>query len=87
MRHSLMCILLTAFSIGAQADVNARDFIGHTALMRAASHGDLEAVRSLVGAQADVKARAANGDTALFLARRNGHQVVADLLIKAGAVE
>jgi ankyrin repeat protein len=67
------------------ADVDARDRFGQTALMLAALHGHLEAVRLLVEFGADLDVTAKFGLSATMLAVVNHHESVARALAEAGA--
>jgi ankyrin repeat protein len=68
------------------ADVNVRErWYGRTALMMAATEGNLEIARLLVAAGSDLNLSDAEGSTALSLARSYGHLDVAALLEAAGA--
>jgi ankyrin repeat protein/tRNA A-37 threonylcarbamoyl transferase component Bud32 len=53
------------------ADVNAKDREGRTALMWAASSGNVDIVKILLDAGADISAKNEDGETALMLAQRN----------------
>jgi ankyrin repeat protein len=59
----------------AGAAVNDRSKDGGTALMRAASSGDLEAVKALVAAGADLNATDDNGETAFTLAQAHRYML------------
>ncbi|BGP39986.1 putative ankyrin-repeat protein [Rhodotorula kratochvilovae] len=61
------------------------DGVGNTALMAAATTGNLEIVKLLVGAGADVTATNEKGATALHYAASKGHVSVGRLLISKGA--
>jgi len=52
----------------------------------ASAKGDIESVKLLLARGADVKATTRDGKTALGLAVEEGHDDVAELLKKAGAV-
>lgn len=67
------------------SDVDARDRYGQTALMLAAHHGRLEAVRALLDRGADLNVTAKYGLSALMLAIVGGHETVARELARAGA--
>ena len=71
--------------IKADADVNASNKNGTTALQVAAINGHLKVVEALIEAGADVNASNNNGVTALQVAAENGHLEVIEALIKAGA--
>jgi ankyrin repeat protein len=58
---------------------------GWTALMAAAHGGHERAARLLLGAGGDPNARADDGRTPLSIAREHGREVVARLLVEAGA--
>ena len=58
--------------LAADAEVDARDQAGRTALIEAASQGDADSTRILVAAGADIMARDADGDSPLTIAiKRN----------------
>lgn len=67
------------------ADVNASQADGMTALHWAAYHDDVETARQLVKAGANVKAANRYGVTPLPLACTNGNTDIIELLLKAGA--
>ena len=69
----------------AQADVNARDAEGETALYRAIEKGMKELAERLVASGADVRARTRNGETALHEAALHADPWFADLLLRHGA--
>ena len=67
------------------ADLERRDRMGKTMLIRAAGEGRTAAVRLLLDARADVLAEDANGTTALMFAARWGFEDTAALLLARGA--
>lgn len=67
------------------ADVNAVQVDGMTALHWAAWHDELEAARRLIEAHADVQAANRYGVKPLSLACANGNADLVELLLKAGA--
>lgn len=70
----------------ANADVNAKDRAGWTALIHfASSNGDLEFGNALIKAKADVNARDNNGTTALIVAAVRGNLDFVKALVEAGA--
>ncbi|MHC5007117.1 MAG: ankyrin repeat domain-containing protein [Planctomycetota bacterium] len=74
------------FLIDNGADVNARDQLQGTALLRAAgSFGDLDSVQVLLSAGADVNVQDKNGMTPLMWAARWGDAPRVEALVKAGA--
>jgi len=74
------------FLIDNGADVNARDQLQGTALVRAAgTFGDLESVQVLLAAGADVNVQDKNGMTPLMWAARWGDAQRVEALVKAGA--
>lgn len=68
------------------AEPNARDPLGHTLLMLAASSDvvGVDGVRLLIERGADVNAKDPAGRTALDFAKQRGSTAVVDLLVKAG---
>jgi WD40 repeat protein/uncharacterized protein YecT (DUF1311 family) len=65
----------------AEADVNAKDKDGNTALMSASRNGNIAEVRKLLAAKADVNATDNKGNTALMLASRTFYvEIVRELL-------
>ncbi len=71
--------------LAAGVDLDARNRRGQTALMLAAQHGRLEAVRFLVAHGAALDHTAKYGLSALMLAVINGHAAVVRVLARAGA--
>ena len=69
------------------ADVNARNNNGLTALMVASYNGHTEIARILIENGADVNVRINKGWTALKIALQNGHIAIANLLRAHGAQE
>ena len=66
-------------------DANAASADGTTALMLAASDGDLECVKLLLDSGADISAARADGSTALTEAIQRGHKACVDLLLERKA--
>ncbi|MGH7144309.1 MAG: ankyrin repeat domain-containing protein [Planctomycetota bacterium] len=66
--------------IAAHANLNAPDFEGLTALMRAAKNGAEDSVKLLMYQGADPYLKSPTGETAEAYARERGHTVVADYL-------
>lgn len=71
--------------IEAGIDPNACDEHGQTALMNAATRGDVDVARLLIERVVDLDHHAKYGLTALMLAVVNGHAEIASMLIEAGA--
>jgi hypothetical protein len=69
----------------SQADINARNEHGMTALMRAAYHGRVEMVRVLLELGADPNVTRNDNFTALSLAAFFGHAEIVELLMRHGA--
>jgi hypothetical protein len=69
----------------ANADANARDYNGSTALIAVSANKHKEVVELLLKANADANARDYNGSTALIAASKNKHKEVVELLLKAKA--
>jgi ankyrin repeat protein len=71
------------------AEANARDPLGHTLLMLAASSSALPAdtVKSLIERGCEINAKDPSGRTALDFAKQCGRTEMVDLLVKAGAKE
>ncbi len=71
------------------ADIEARDHVGKTALLKAASNNHQEAVEALLdgglGRKADISARNSRGLTALYLAAEKNHIDIVSILFKHGA--
>lgn len=70
--------------IAAKAQVDARDFIGHSAVMFAASGGFTEIFDDLVAAKAKIDFRNDFQEDAYFMAAENGKEDIVDRLIKMG---
>ncbi|WP_133406345.1 ankyrin repeat domain-containing protein [Parashewanella tropica] len=66
-------------------DLNKRFDFERTALMRASSNGNIEAVRTLLKHSSNIDSADCVGSTALHLAADHGHSAVVALLIKSGA--
>ena len=71
--------------IAADADPDAPQGDGATALHWAAHRGDVEAARLLMEAGADVNAANRLGATPLWLAAKNGDVPIVEMLLEAGA--
>ena len=69
------------------ADLNARDDHGSSALILAAGSGNVVSVEALLNAGADVTLKDNDGKTALALARENDKEEIAKLLESRGAPE
>ncbi len=69
------------------ANVNAKDECGRTALMRAAYSGRVDTVKTLLEKGADVHARDLWDVTALIMATARGRTEIIQLLREAGACE
>jgi len=71
--------------IGANADLEARNAMGYTALMQAAcsDYVDAAIVRALLVAGADTLPTGVDGETALTLARKRGDTEIVELLLEA----
>jgi ankyrin repeat protein len=67
-----------------QADVNATDVEGMTALIWAAHWNDLDLARTLLRAGANPNAKSAFDDTALYEACVNGNAAMVEALLEAG---
>ncbi|HEX7218553.1 MAG TPA: TSUP family transporter [Burkholderiales bacterium] len=68
-----------------EADLNARNASGDTALHRAVETGMKQLLEALLARGADVQARTRNGEAALHLAALHSEPVFAELLLAAGA--
>ncbi len=73
--------------LDAEADVEAKNNNGHTALMLAALSGNTDTAKALLEAGADLEAKNNNGGTALMSAAQQGHTEIVELLKKAGVKE
>ena len=71
--------------LAGKADINAKDGIGHTALMRAADMDKANVAQKLIEAKADLNATATNGNTALMMAVESGYKDVVKTLVEGGA--
>jgi ankyrin repeat protein len=71
--------------LSRNADVNAKDMTGSTALALAASNGHTETVKVLLARGAMVNLRNKFGFTALFCAASNGHPETVAVLLANGA--
>jgi uncharacterized protein len=71
--------------LAEEADVNALQADGMTALHWAAYHDDVKAVKRLIAAGADAKGQNRYGVTPLALACTNGNASIVELLLAAGA--
>ena len=69
----------------AEADVNATDDKGLTALHRSAERGDVAAVEALAAAGANLDAKDKHGWTALLVAASQGHAAAIEALLATGA--
>ena len=86
----LLCLLSVSLVLGRaaakSADVNAKDRLGMTPMMRAARDGRLDDVKDFVEEQgADVDARDKYDETAMMLAARAGQLEVVRYLVEQGA--
>ena len=68
-----------------EVDVDAKDELGVTALIRAAERGDKRMTEYLLGMGADVNHKAVTGETALLNASENNHRDVIEVLLDRGA--
>ncbi|MCI0464658.1 MAG: protein kinase [Gemmataceae bacterium] len=66
-------------------DLNVRDEMGETPLMKAAHHGYIGTVKLLLANGASVNEKNPFGETALTIALRQGREYIAELLRQAGA--
>jgi uncharacterized protein len=80
-----LCRIAAAGTHAADADINAPQPDGSTALHWAAYHGDSRATSVLLKAHANPNARTDTGVTPLILACESGNADVVNLLLKAGA--
>ncbi|HTD12871.1 MAG TPA: ankyrin repeat domain-containing protein [Steroidobacteraceae bacterium] len=71
--------------VETQADIDARDSAGRTALMIATLHGEADAVAALLAYGADPNAADANGTTPLQAATAGDHPAIAAALRRHGA--
>jgi ankyrin repeat protein len=82
-----LVVLSLVFSefFGLQAEIEAVDSSGWTALHRAANYGKDAVATQLIQAKANVNAADNYGDTPLHSAAWNGHAAVVELLLGAKA--
>ena len=73
MAHEVDWPRLVDWLIESDADINAEDNYGWTALHRVCCHGDPECVRALLDAGADINAGDALDNSPLLLAAQHGH--------------
>ena len=73
------------YMIALGADVNARGAVDETALIRAASAGNLEVVQCLLQNGADIEAKDFDGETALMVAAEGGDLNIVKCLLDNGA--
>lgn len=78
-------VLQFLLDLGQATDVDARDYLGLTALMHAARNGNRSSVYLLLAAGADVNIKDNDGETALMLAARSGDRQIVSLLVGQGA--
>lgn len=78
-------LILVRALLRREADVDARDAAGRTALMDASAAGQLNVMRLLLASGADVNARSRTGITALIEAAENGRNKSSHILILSGA--
>ena len=71
--------------IEKNADINAKDRDGETALMRACEQGHDTVVKQLIEKNADINATRDNGKTALMYACYHGHSEIVTQLIEKNA--
>lgn len=71
--------------VGNQADIDARDSAGRTALMLATLHGEADAVAALLAQGADPNAADADGTTPLQAATAGDHPAIVAALRRYGA--
>jgi len=78
-------ILLAYDEEGVRVDVNARNYNGETALIRAVENGNSEIVTTLVQAGADMNIRDNYGNTPLIRASMIGKEYILEVLLDLGA--
>ena len=71
--------------VARKADLEAKDFLRHTALSLAAYHNDLERAEALIDAGADLNARSKRDYTPLLMSLAGGALETARMLIERGA--
>jgi ankyrin repeat protein len=79
------CLQTVAALLKADANMNAKGFLGYTPLHAAIYYDQTDVVSILVDAKADVNAVNDKGETPLFLAAMSGNVQIANLLIEANA--
>ena len=57
----------------SHSDINAKDHVGNTALLRASISGNVEAIKLLLERGADIEAQNNMGKTALMIASNSGN--------------
>ncbi len=78
---------IIALLVDHDADVNAKNKLGLTALIFAAQGGHVENIGCLISEGADVNAKSKSGETALKLAETSERKDIIDLLKENGAME
>lgn len=73
------------FNLEQEADINAKDYCGWTAMHNAAWNGHTEAMKFLLQHSADIHAQNQYGATALHNATWSGHAEVVEILLNAVA--
>ena len=77
-------IKITKLLLNAGADLNLKDFDGHTALTRAAQNNNIGIVKLLLNSGVDFNEKDNNGNTALIWAISNNNIEIVKLLLNAG---
>lgn len=80
------CIKIVELLLENDANVNAQDQSGWTALMHAAFNGNAKIVQMLLNNGANIDLSNNYGDTALALAINNGRQQIIELLVQAQTI-
>ena len=68
--------------LNKEADIDARDQCGKTALMRSVEYGRFETAKFLLNRNADLNLRDKDDNTALILSAYNGYDDIMELLLK-----